>query len=441
MRQFYRFSSGVAAAAIVLAVASLGAAQNAAPQEKKVKDQAEFDIYDAATKDILAKNGTKAVDDLNTWKQKYPDSDFKNDREVMYIQAYELNKQFDKLLDKAKELMAQNLDSLFPDPKDGPRQVLKVLFSATTAILQIPEPTPDQLDTARKAANQLKDYNRKPADVDDTGWNSARGSMTAAAQSALYRMSVTPAIQADAKKDCPGSEAAWAKALSDYPDKSEISYHLGVALRCDKKNDPALYEFARAVALDPTLGGAQNAATVTNFLKNYYTNYHGSADGLDQLEQQAKANPMPPADFHITTAQEIAEGKQKEFETTHPDIALWMKLKATLTSDQGAQYFESGMKGAQVPELKGTVLESKCRAKELQVAVPLPDATGPLVPEITLKLETPLTGKAESGVITFAGVADAFSGSPFMLTMTIDKKEIKDLKVTPCAAPPLRKKK
>jgi hypothetical protein len=150
---------------------------------------------------------------------------------------------------------------------------------------------------------------------------------------------------------------------------------------------------------------------------------------------------MPPADLHIKTAQEIAEEKQKEFETTHPDIALWMKLKATLTSDQGQQYFDSSMKDAQVPELKGTVIESKCRAKELQVAVPLPDATGPLVAEITLKLETPLTGKAESGVVSFAGVASAFSHEPFMLTMTIDKKDIKDLKVTPCAAPIPKKKK
>jgi hypothetical protein len=429
------------AAAILMAVASTGAAQTAAAPEKKVKDQAEFDLYDAATKDILAKNGTKAIDDLNTWKQKYSDSDFKNDREVMYIQAYELNKQFDKLLDKAKELMAQNLDSLFPDPKDGPRQVLKILFSATTAILQIPNPTPDQIESARKAAQQLKDYNRKPADVDDAGWNGARQSMIAAAEGALYQIAVAPAIQADANKDCPGGEVAWAKALGDYPGKSAISYRLGVALRCEKKNDAALYEFARAVAVDPTLGGAQSAPTVTTFLKNYYTNIHGSADGLDQLEQQAKASPMPPADFHIETATEIAEKKQKEFETTHPDIALWLKLKTTLMSDQGQQYFESGMKGAQVPELKGTVLESKCRAKELQVAIPLPDATGPLVPEITLKLDTPLTGKAESGVITFAGVAEVFSNSPFMLTMTIDKKEIKDLKVTPCAAPPPRKKK
>jgi len=99
------------------------------------------------------------------------------------------------------------------------------------------------------------------------------------------------------------------------------------------------------------------------------------------------------------------------------------------------------MKDAQVPELRGTVIESKCRAKELQVAVPLPDATGPLVPEITLKLETPLTGKAERGMVTFTGVASAFSSDPFMLTMTIDKKDIKDLKVTPCAPTAAGKKK
>jgi hypothetical protein len=193
------------------------------------------------------------------------------------------------------------------------------------------------------------------------------------------------------------------------------------------------------VAVDPTLGGASNAKAITDFLTTYYKNYHGSIEGLDQLQQQAKANPLPPADLHIKTAQEIAEANEKEFESSHPDIALWMKLKATLTSDQGQQYFDSSMKDAQVPELKGTVIESKCRAKDLLVAIPLPDATGPLVPEITLKLATPLTGKAESGVISFAGVANAFSRDPFMLTMTIDKKDIKDLKVTPCAAPAAKK--
>jgi len=64
-----------------------------------------------------------------------------------------------------------------------------------------------------------------------------------------------------------------------------------------------------------------------------------------------------------------------------------------------------------------------------------------LVPEITLKLATPLTGKVESGQITFAGVASAFTREPFMLTMTIDKKDIKDLKIAACPPLPAGKKK
>ena len=441
MRIFNRCFSGAMAAAILAGIALTGAAPKAAAQESKWKDQAEYDLSEAAGKDITAGNGAKALDDLNSWKQKYPDSFYKNNREVMYIQAYQLTKDYDKLLDKAKELMAQNLDSLYPDPANGPRQVLVILVAPTTAITQIPNPTPDQIATAVQAANKLKDYNRKPEGVSDGDWATVRTNIAAAANATLYTIAVTPAMQADAKKDCAAGEVAWAKALGDYPDKSVISYKLGVDLRCEKKNDQALYEIARAVALDPTLGGTSNATAITDFLKKYYTNYHGGADGLDQLEQTAKMSPLPPGDLHIKTAQEIAEEQQKQFETSHPDIALWMKLKATLTSDQGQQYFDSSMKDAQLPELKGTVLESKCRVKELQVAIPLPDATGPLVAEITLKLDAPLTGKAESGVVSFAGVASAFSHDPFMLTMTIDKKDIKDLKVTPCAPTAVGKKK
>src|SRR6185312_17138218 len=102
----------------------------------------------------------------------------------------------------------------------------------------------------------------------------------AAADGVMYQLTIGPAIKAQTAKDYPAAEAAWTKALTDYPDKSMIAYNLGIVLRAQKKNDQALYEFARAAAQDPTLGGTQNAQTITNFVKSYYTNYHGSADGL-----------------------------------------------------------------------------------------------------------------------------------------------------------------
>lgn len=419
----------------------------AAPKQKNVKDQAEYDLFDAVKKDLLQNNGTKAIQDLNAWKQHNPDSDFKDDREVLYIQAYNMAKQYDKTLEQAKMLMSKDLDAIYSDPAQGPGQELNIYFGAVTAALNLPNATPEQLAVGVEAAHKILDFKRSPQGVDPAAWKTAKDQLDTAANAMLFQAAILPCAQATQKKDYAAGEAACTKAAADFPNKSLPAYELGVDLRGENKHDQAIWEFAHAIAIDPTLGGTQNGTQITNFVKTYYHNLHGADDGYDQIQQQAKDSATPPSGFHVPTAQEVAEAKQKEFETSHPDIALWMKLKATLSSDQGQQYFDQGMKGAEVPELKGTVLESACRARELKVAVPLPDATGAPVPEITLKLvneagaPSPLTGKAEQGVITFKGVAEAFTKDPFMLTMTIDKKAIQDLKVTPCAAAPVRRKK
>ncbi len=446
MQKFSRWMGGATALAVMTMAATASWAQNAAAPEKTVKDQAEYDLFDAVKKDMLAKNGAKAVEDLNAWKQHNPDSSFKDDREVMYIQAYEMAKQWDKELEKAKELMSKDLDAMFPDPAQGPRQVINILFGAVTAASSLQTPTPDQLATGVEAAHKLLDYKHVPAGVTPEAWADAKKTLDAASNAMLYRAAILPAVQAQQKQDWPTAEAAWTKAMADYPNKALIAYNLGVSLRGQHKDDAAVWQFARAVAIDPSLDGTANGTQISNFVNTYYKNLHGSDEGFADIIKQAKDSPQPPAGFHVKTSSQIAEEKQKEFETSHPDIALWMRLKATLASDQGQQYFDSGMKGAQVPQLTGTVLESKCRAKELQVAVPLPDATGAPVAEITLKLvnesgaPSALTGKAETGRVTFVGVAESFTKEPFMLTMNIDKKDIKDLKVTPCAAAPAAKK-
>src|SRR2546423_861744 len=56
-------------ALVVLVVSSHGLAQ-----EKKVKDQGEFDIYTQAVKET---DPVKKLALLDQWKEKYPDSDFK----------------------------------------------------------------------------------------------------------------------------------------------------------------------------------------------------------------------------------------------------------------------------------------------------------------------------------------------------------------------------
>src|ERR1035441_2392275 len=57
-----------------------------APPEKKVKDQGEYDLYNQTLKDQA--NPAALLKDLDTWAQKSPESDYKDDRWYYYIAAY-----------------------------------------------------------------------------------------------------------------------------------------------------------------------------------------------------------------------------------------------------------------------------------------------------------------------------------------------------------------
>ena len=245
------------------------------------------------------------------------------------------------------------------------------------------------------------------------------------------------------------AEAAFLAALQQYPDSSQIAYQLGASELGQQITSPAkislgLYEIARDVSIDPAKSDFADASARTqadDYLKRAYVRYHGADDGLDQLKQQAVAAPVPPADFHILSVSEIIAKQQEAFAKQYPDLALWMNIKAQLVDANGQQYFETQLKDAQVPKLKGILVDAKpaCHSKELLVAVPLPDAKPPFVAEIALKLDTPLTGKADQNVeLTWTdGQPSAFSRDPFLLTIDVEKAKISGLKVTPCAPPPV----
>jgi hypothetical protein len=297
----------------------------------------------------------------------------------------------------------------------------------------------------------LMTYDHKPQGMDDAAWTQVKGQLQAAAKGALLTIAVRPGITALGKTppDCDTAEASLSKALTENPDNAYIAYNLGQAYRCHAKKDPAkydevypkaVYEFIRAMVKDATLGGTQDGKKMTDVLTNLYVNYHGGNDGLEELKTQAGANPLPPAGFTIESATKVSERKQKEFEAKYPQLAMWLGIKGQLASPNGVQFFNDSMKGADVPKLKGTLVEGKpaCRSKELLVSVPEPDQQGTAPAVITLKLDAPIAGKPETGEIQWKGVPSAFTSEPFMLTMDTEKAQIDDLKTTPCAAAPAR---
>jgi len=455
---------------LTCALAQTPAAAPAGAKQKAVKDQGEFEIYNQAIKD--ASNPQKEIQDLDTWAQKYPDSDFKDDRLYMYMQAYSTMQppQPQKVIEYGQQLMAKDLNTVFPSSTGGRpdaaggRNILTVLFQVAWNVAALPNPTPDQLALGEKAAHQLLDFapkyfvpENKPQGTSDADWAKAKADIEGRAKTALVAITLAPANAALAKNDCASAESAYTKALGDYPDNSSISYNLGRALSCEARANPdkaadfaprAIYSFVRAAVVDPTLGGTVDPKKITDYATSVYSSYHGSDEGLDQLKQQVKGSPLPPAGFTIETASSVAARKQKEFAAQNPQLALWMGIKGQLSDTNGQQYFEGQLKDADVSgqngakALKGVLVDAKpaCRSKELLVAVPEPGQTAK-TPEITIRLDVPLTGKPELGQsIEWDGVPRAFTKEPaFMLTMEAEKAKISDLKVEPCAAAPPRK--
>lgn len=474
MQNFIRTLTGIAAAAalgVVLIPGTAGrasaqtpdaqpaaqAAQPAAQPEKKPKDTGEYDIINEAIKDLSGTNPQKTLTDLNTWTQKYPDSDYKDDRLFYFMQAYAAVQppQPEKVLEYGAQLMAKDLIAALKEPS----QILRALYLMTANMLSVKEPTAAQLAIGQKAAKDLLAFvptyftaANKAASVTDAQWAQVRSQVEQAGTATLVYIAIYPGDTASAKKDFPAAEAAFRQALKDYPDNGWIAYKLGASImqeHAPDKMSEAIYEIARGAAMDPAKGGIADPTartTVQTYLTKVYISYHGSDEGLDQLKQQALASPTAPPDFKIKTASEIAEEKEKLFETQYPELAMWEKIKKMLSDADGEQTFAGQLKETELPKLKGQVMSGapECRSKTILVAVPEPDQKSTLIAEITLKLDAALAGpnaKPTAGTeITFTGaVPSAFTKEPFMLTLDIEKAKIEGLKTEACAVAPPKK--
>jgi tetratricopeptide (TPR) repeat protein len=155
---------------ICMALAGIVAAGAAgAPENKKqFKDRQEYTLYDSITQ---ADANTKLAL-LNTWKERYPDSDFKLDRLQLFLATYEQLGQPAKMFGTAREILAIA-------PKD-----ITALYWITFLTPTLGNTSADELDTGEKAANGLLAA-EKPASVKDEAWAKAKSQTDAAAYTTL----------------------------------------------------------------------------------------------------------------------------------------------------------------------------------------------------------------------------------------------------------------
>ena len=430
----------VAITALAVGVyAQAPAAAPAAAQKsaKNWKDTAEYDLYSA----IIKPDATPAdrLKNLDKWKAGYPQSDYADTRQKIYLITYQALNNHRAAFDIATE-------TLKTDPNDlaSIQEILGYIRALMPAKATDPLSAQNKadLETAEKVARYLLANadavfapDKMPQGATPAQWAQAKPTMVKFAQFTLGYIGVE-------EKDNTKSEAELIKTLQTDPTNAQASYMLATLLLGQQKDHPdkmpfALFEYARAAVYDgPGALDAKTRGSVDNFLTTKaYPTYHGSAQGLPELKASAKLNALPPGDLSIKSTVDIAkedEEKRQKAAAENPMLAFWTDIKENLTSaDAGVsdKYWEA-MHGAGLPpkdkvptgKFKGKLISAtpETRPKELLIAVEKPD-----VADVKLILEEPLPGKMDpGGDISFFGSAEELSKSPYMITFKIvDPKE------------------
>ena len=401
------------------------AGQEAAGQQKagqpNWKDRAEYDLYNKIAHETDLK---KRLDLLDEWTQKYPKTDFEALRSQVYVATLGPLGQQDptyrpKAIDAAKKALEEK-------PNDF--QALYWLAIDVPAAGGA-SPSPDQISEAETAGNGLLQQaeatfadSKKPATTSAADWTKAKNDVVALAHYSL-------AWAANAKKDYPTAQKEFEAYLKANPNNANVSYQLGQILVAEQKPDlypQALWSFARAASYDgPQAITADKRPAVLAYFQKVYKQYHGSDEGADQLLAQAKNSPLPPPDFKIVSAQQLANQQAQQLTQklqSDPALALWYSIKQNLIGDQGDSFFTNSVKDAEIPggannvkTFTGTVISVDPPDHPTKVVLGVLD---PTKPDATLVFSNPIPADAAKvgQPVQFSGVGDSFTKDPYMLT-------------------------
>jgi hypothetical protein len=153
---------------------------------KKLHDRGEGEIYSRVLEE--ANDPGKQLVDLDNWMRHYPNSDFDDNRAVIFMNAYNRTGHPDKVVELGSRLMAKGVDTLYFNPSE----ILSVLYLTTISAGQIGSPNRVQRATFRNASQLLLDYtptffalDQKPQNISEQDWTNIRSYMEGAAHRVL----------------------------------------------------------------------------------------------------------------------------------------------------------------------------------------------------------------------------------------------------------------
>ena len=414
------WGQAAAPAAQAPAAAQAQAAAPAAPA-KEWKDRAEYDLYDAITKESAY---PKRLELLNQWRDKYAATNYGKERLLLYLDAYKNLNQAQPMFETAKAILAV-------DPKEASALYYLALL---TPYLPNAATNADVLSNGEKGARGLIENldSMRPAGATDEQWKKARPE----AESIAYK---TLGWIAMVRKDVPQATENFNKSLGLNPNQGEVSYWLGNTLLSARNvalYPQMLFHLARAASYDgPGAVAEAGRKQIDGTLVRAYKGYHGDESGLNELKALAKANAVPPADFKLLSVTDVDKArieKEAEMAKSNPELASWKMLKGGLSAADGPQYFDTGMKDSTLPKLSGKVVSATPKA----ITVALDGDQ----PEVTLTPAEGVFPKVEPGTqLTWTGVGKTFTKEPFNVVIEVEKSKVTGLgaaKAAPAARRP-----
>lgn len=417
-----------------IAALILGALCSATGLAQEWKDRAEYDlVVESIGKE---QNPKTKLGLINQWKEKYPNTNFKDTRHNLYVVTYQQ-------LGDAKGMKAACEDWL----KDNPKALLAYYWMNLLTI-SLNDTSPDALATGDRVGKGLLSIldetfapAKKPENIAADAWAAQKVEMAGIANKTLGWVAMQ-------KNQNEAAENYFLESLKHAPNDAAVSLWTGTVIakqRKLEKQSAALFHFIRAGSRDGQGAlPAEQKKTVSAYFEKSYVNFHGDRGGLDEIVAMAKNSAIPPADFKIESKDEILIKQEEELKRTQPILALWVGIKRELSGANGPAYFEN-FKGTLVPggvvvgetkveKFKGTVVSSTPANRPKEVVLGLSSAD---MSEVTIRFETPMPNPIAPGTeLEFSGVPVSYTADPFMLVFDVEKEDVNGW---PKPEPPARK--
>ena len=347
-------------------------------------DRAEYDLALKIRTEASPKGRIALLDD---WKTKYPKSALAEPRRELYLAAYRELGDVPKMLDVVKEIVADQ-----PNNQVG-------LYWAMILV-----PLVKDSDAAAQAL----------------GAQAARQMIASQAPGSEFLAHRVLGWVAWQRNNLPEAETELTAAAKLAPQNAEIEAWLAAVLaqqQTSPKQSAAIWQLARATAVkgDGALPDSERGQYLTS-MERLYVRLNGDKTGLQQIETDAAAAPFAPSGF------EVGPLMGASATDSAVNAAVWVRLRTRLAAVDGDTYFNSVLKGREMPLLKGKVVRTAPRSKPQEIGLAVTDST---TEEIVLMLSAPMTSAARLGTeIEFKGHADSLGSNPFRLTLAADPEDV-----------------